>query len=81
MGDKVQVTVIATGFMGQNIIAREAAEPEHTGKNKEFIDYEEFKSFTDHSSSPAASDFLNPRSSNYRDDDLEVPTVLRRKEA
>ncbi|GHV17486.1 cell division protein FtsZ [Spirochaetia bacterium] len=82
MGEKVQVTVIATGFMGQNIIAKEAAEPEQTGKkDKIFIDYDEFKSFTDHSSSSSTSDFLNPRSSNYRDDDLEVPTVLRRKEA
>jgi cell division protein FtsZ len=80
MGDKVQVTVIATGFMGENFrIAKDIEEPEQTRKPRdEFIEYEEFKKFTDHSNS-ASSEFLNPR--NYNSDDLEVPTVLRERRA
>jgi cell division protein FtsZ len=73
--DKIQVTVIATGFGNNTIKMREEAQtPESakTGKG-DYLRYGEFMNITDRSKS--APEYLSRR--GYRDDDIEVPTLLR----
>ncbi|GHT75161.1 cell division protein FtsZ [Spirochaetia bacterium] len=82
LGDKLQVTVIATGFLSessvkisQNDHIPEAAD---TGKG-DFIDYKEWEKFTGRAGPKASAEFLNPRSI-YREEDLEVPAILRHQQ-
>lgn len=76
MTDKVQVTVIATGFQIEDNMqisgAKETLEPVRH-EESDFIRYDEWKDMTDRNRKPA--DFLSYR--NFKDDDLDVPTVIR----
>jgi cell division protein FtsZ len=73
LGEKLQVTVIATGFQ-PGVISIESSEkvPE-----KEVISIEEWNSFTTRSVSAKTptTEFLKHR--NYNQDDLDIPTVMR----
>jgi cell division protein FtsZ len=74
--DRVQVTVIATGFQSEASQSSARAEaPEQTVRREEsdFIRYDEWKTMTEKPKQPA--EFLSYR--NFRDDDLDVPTVIR----
>jgi cell division protein FtsZ len=77
LGDRIQVTVIATGFLTETIkINQEVKGPEVVKISRgDFIDYEEWKNFTDRSKGPG--EFLSQRNQNYREDDLDVPTIIR----
>jgi cell division protein FtsZ len=72
LGDKIRVTVIATGF--QNAPAQKS-QPFEVIKPKEtdFINYGDWEKIRERSKRPA--DFLSHR--NYQEDDLEVPTIIR----
>jgi cell division protein FtsZ len=74
MADKLQVTVIATGFQSETAKIRkpQGFEVVKTGTG-DFIPYGDFVNLYNRSKAP--SEFLSHR--NYRDDDLEVPTVIR----
>jgi cell division protein FtsZ len=71
LGDRLQVTVIATGFRAKAIQMVENAKPE---KDKDFIGIKEWNDFTNRSSrvQPVC---LSRR--NYQTEDLDVPTVMR----
>jgi cell division protein FtsZ len=78
--DRIQVTVIATGFLTETTRIRgaaAAAENERNDKNI-FIDYNEWEKFTDRPGTEpkAGSEYLSPR--KYRETDLEVPAVIRK---
>jgi cell division protein FtsZ len=75
LGDKIKVTVIATGFRNDTIKIQAREQPQETPKSGkgDYIGYGEFMSITERSKS--TPDYLSQRS--YRDDDLEVPTLLR----
>jgi cell division protein FtsZ len=79
MGDRIQVTVIATGFLSENVrIAHESKEDALKSEKSDFMDADEFTRYINRSSGPAAAqDFLTPR--KYRDDDLDVPAYLRKQ--
>jgi cell division protein FtsZ len=80
MGDRIQVTVIATGFMGETVrIAVKNEEGESSPEEKpDFMDAEEFTRCISRSGSTAPSQtFLTRRS--Y--EDLEVPAYLRKQGA
>ncbi|GHV85706.1 cell division protein FtsZ [Spirochaetia bacterium] len=72
LGDKLQVTVIATGFQPRTITTLESVSTD-TGKNREVVGLEEWNSFT--SRSARRTEFLAHR--NYQSEDLDVPTVMR----
>ncbi|QQO07403.1 cell division protein FtsZ [Breznakiella homolactica] len=76
MADKVHVTVIATGFRSENITVVPAggAGDEVRSGDADYIRYDEWKQFTERSSRRPA-EFLSHR--NYREEDLDVPTVIR----
>jgi cell division protein FtsZ len=77
LGDKLQVTVIATGFQSAalSLGKKDApADSEKAGKS-DFFTIEEWKNVTDRSKGPL--EFLSQR--NYRDDDLDVPTAIRNR--
>jgi len=73
--DRVQVTVIATGFQSESSQAAAPAKSEEAVRRDEsdFIRYDEWKNMTEKPKQPA--EFLSYR--NFRDDDLDVPTVIR----
>ena len=75
MQDRAQVTVIATGFQLEG--SRAGAGPKVVEAVKkedgDFIRYDEWKSMTEKAKPPA--EFLSYR--NFREDDLDVPTVIR----
>lgn len=77
MNDKVQVTVIATGFQEESAsgsISEKVPPVEAVrGGDGDFIRYDEWKTMTEKSKKP--TEFLSYR--NFRDDDLDVPTVIR----
>lgn len=76
MNDRVQVTVIATGFQTEaSSRVEEAVRPAETSRREDgdFIRYDEWKSMTEKTKQPA--EFLSYR--NFREDDLDVPTVIR----
>jgi cell division protein FtsZ len=75
LGDKLQVTVIATGFQSAAIGLSQKETPADSGKagKGDFFTIEEWKNVTDRSKE--SLEFLSQR--NYRDDDLDVPTVIR----
>jgi cell division protein FtsZ len=74
--DKIQVTVIATGFRGQNIRETEAAKAQEEAKpkNEGFIDIGEWDTVMNRS---RRSD--SPQRNNSRED-LYVPAIFRDKE-
>ena len=73
--DRVQVTVIATGFQTESSQAAVPVKNEETVRREEsdFIRYDEWKNMTEKPKQPA--EFLSYR--NFREDDLDVPTVIR----
>jgi cell division protein FtsZ len=73
LGDKIRVTVIATGF--QNNVHPQKGQPFEVVKPKEndFINYGDWEKIRERSRRPA--DCLSHR--NYREDDLDVPTIIR----
>ncbi|MDR0760124.1 MAG: cell division protein FtsZ [Treponema sp.] len=76
LGDKLQVTVIATGFKNGVITKQEQEQPpQETAKagKGDYIGYGEFLSITERSR--GTPEYLSRR--RYRDDDIEVPTLLR----
>jgi cell division protein FtsZ len=77
LGDKIQVTVIATGFMTETVKINTQIRPEEPVKagKGDFIDYDEWKNLTARSTNPSHPEYLRPRS--FGDDDLDVPAVLR----
>ncbi len=76
MDDRVQVTVIATGFLNEAAKPAPAAtEKSQRRKDEDIIRYDEWKSMTE--GPRQATEFLSYR--NVREDDLDVPTVIRDK--
>jgi cell division protein FtsZ len=77
LGDKMQVTVIATGFKNNTIKmqSKEQEQAQETAKagKGDYIGYGEFMSITERTK--GAPEYLSQR--GYRDDDIEVPTLLR----
>jgi cell division protein FtsZ len=72
LGDRLQVTVIATGFKPKNIISMESESD--SKKSQDTVSAEEFDSFT-RTSSRTSVPFLAHR--NYQNEDLDVPTIKR----
>jgi cell division protein FtsZ len=74
LGDKLQVTVIATGFKNGMLTQQEQAKETQKSAGKgDYIAYGEFMSITERSR--RTSEYLSQR--GYQDDDIEVPTLLR----
>ncbi|MDR0624568.1 MAG: cell division protein FtsZ [Treponema sp.] len=73
LGDKIRVTVIATGF--QNAVRAQKGQSFEAVKPKEtdFINYGDWEKIRERSK--RSGDFLSQR--NYREDDLDVPTIIR----
>jgi cell division protein FtsZ len=81
LGDKLQVTVIATGFQPASISIMDTAEIKGGPRSNEFIKNDEWDSFTNRAakvplSSTARPEFLIHR--NYQAEDIDTPTVMRR---
>jgi cell division protein FtsZ len=74
LGDKLQVTVIATGFKNRMLANQEQDQSKETGKagKGDFIDYGEFTSITT-GRARGTSEYAG-----YQADDIEVPTLYRR---
>ncbi|MDR2785731.1 MAG: cell division protein FtsZ [Treponema sp.] len=79
MGDKIQVTVIATGFVSDTArIGRKSGEEDASHAEKsDFMDSDEFTKYINRSGAASSQDFLTPR--KYRDEDLDVPAYLRKQ--
>jgi cell division protein FtsZ len=73
LGDEIQVTVIATGFMNNIITLDSAGQPANSGKAQETVSSEEWKNIVNRSSSKAKSTCLVQR--NYQEENLDVPTI------
>jgi cell division protein FtsZ len=75
MTDKIKVTVIATGFRNDAAQAakKNAAYEPVRHEDNDFIPYDSWKNLTEKPKKPA--EFLSYR--NFREDDLDVPTVIR----
>jgi cell division protein FtsZ len=74
LGDKLQVTVIATGFKNGMLAQQEQAKETQKSAGKgDYIAYGEFMSITERSK--RTSEYLSQR--GYQDDDIEVPTLFR----
>jgi cell division protein FtsZ len=78
LGDNLHVTVIATGFLSQSArLIREEQKPDKVKTGRpDFIDFKEWEKFTDHTK--GTGEGLPPR--NFRDSDLEMPTVIRKRQ-
>ena len=76
LADKLQVTVIATGFMPKALVMEPIGNftGSEVNQNKEVVGLEEWNSFTSRTSRSRV-DFLTHR--NFKDEDLDVPTVMR----
>jgi cell division protein FtsZ len=74
LGDKLMVTLIATGFRSAARIASKEQTME-MASGGDFIPYDEWKNFTERSKQRPPAEFLSHR--GYRDDDLDVPTIIR----
>jgi len=74
LGDKIQVTVIATGFRARILTIDQSVSVSDPVKNHETMTTEEWSSMTSRSSK-ARVDFLASR--NYQNEDLDVPTIKR----
>jgi len=72
--DKLQVTVIATGFQPKAEIRSMDAGNADSNQNRDVVGLEEWSSFTSRSARNRV-DYLAHR--NYKDEDLDVPTVMR----
>jgi len=72
--DKLQVTVIATGFQSKAIIMDMETGNADLSQNRDVVDIEEWNSFT-RRSTRNRTDYLAHR--NYKDEDLDVPTIMR----
>jgi cell division protein FtsZ len=72
LGDRLQVTVIATGFQAKTLHMTETVKPE---KEKDFVDIEEWNTFTNRAARTQQPACLSRR--NYQNEDLDVPTVMR----
>jgi cell division protein FtsZ len=79
MGDRMQVTVIATGFISETMqIGRKGEEDASRAEKSDFMDSDEFTRYISRSGgTPSSQDFLTPR--KYRDEDLDVPAYLRKQ--
>ncbi|MDR0452679.1 MAG: cell division protein FtsZ [Treponema sp.] len=80
MEDRIQVTVIATGFMGETVrmAGGKGGEESSPAEKSDFMDADEFTRYISRPGSPGPSqDFLTRRS--Y--EDLEVPAYLRKQGA
>jgi len=73
LGEKIQVTVIATGF-SPRILTMDQSSAADSVKNNETVSPDEWSSFTNRSSR-VRNDYLAHR--NYQNEDLDVPTVMR----
>jgi cell division protein FtsZ len=78
--DKIQVTVIATGFFNQAAaIPVENPEPEKRGTGKDdFVDVKEWERFTAHHQPKGARD---SGKTAYRDEDLDIPAYIRSRKS
>ncbi|MDR2661921.1 MAG: cell division protein FtsZ [Treponema sp.] len=78
LGDKLQVTVIATGFQRRAIpIGAAAGDPpseEAPARERDVVGFEEWNTFTNRSGR-IRPDYLALR--NYQHEDLDVPTIMR----
>ncbi|MDR1971566.1 MAG: cell division protein FtsZ [Treponema sp.] len=76
--DKLRVTVVATGFKAarksgeEGVNAGEPVKPRET----DFIDINEWQKIRDHA--PKQPEFLSRRGGVFSDEDLDVPTVVRK---
>ncbi len=75
MSDTIRVTVVATGFKKQQLDAEEVAPEEK--EDGEIISYDEWMQMNKGIGKHPQSDFLLGR--NAKEEDLNVPTVLREK--
>jgi cell division protein FtsZ len=78
--DRIQVTVIATGFLSETVKIAQLNKKEETEKKEksEFMSSDEFgKSISQ--SGGTATEFLNRRT--YQEEDLNVPAYLRKQSA
>ncbi len=76
MDGEVRVTVIATGFQtSDRVSVPEPSDENVRKKESDFISQTEWQKITEHAPNP--KEFLSYR--NYRDDDLDVPTVMRER--
>jgi cell division protein FtsZ len=81
LDDKIQVTVIATGFLTETIKINQTIQTQETQRDKQddvFVikDWNHLTEGSGGDSGKDASKFLSPR--NYRDDDLDVPPLMRK---
>jgi cell division protein FtsZ len=78
LGDRIQVTVIATGFLNDRNKIRtheQIGEQGKTGKG-DYMPYGEFMRFAEQPKAPSeSSGYLKQR--GYQNDDFDVPTLLR----
>jgi cell division protein FtsZ len=72
LGDRLQVTVIATGFRVQTIELKAEIDADKS-RERDVVGIDEWNNITNRSS--RARDYLAHR--NYDNDDLDVPTVMR----
>jgi cell division protein FtsZ len=78
LGDRIQVTVIATGFVSERNKMRTYEQIDGQGKTGkgDYMPYGEFMRFADQPKASSESPgYLKQRS--YQNDDLDVPTLLR----
>jgi cell division protein FtsZ len=73
LGDKLRVTVIATGFQGEQVQKRPDETPKETSVKKNESNFVNFKEWEDLRGRTKTSAQRN----SYQEDDLEVPTVIR----
>ncbi|MCL1928459.1 MAG: cell division protein FtsZ [Treponema sp.] len=73
LGDKLQVTVIATGFQAK-VLTMESKGGGEINQNRDVVGLEEWHSFTTRTSRSRV-DFLAHR--NFKVEDLDVPTIMR----
>jgi cell division protein FtsZ len=78
LGDKIQVTVIATGFTKEIVEMKTQEQDKDSAKagKSDYMPYGEFMRSTDKAkNAPEPSGYLKQR--GWRDDDLDVPTLIR----
>jgi cell division protein FtsZ len=73
LGDKIRVTVIATGFQAASQAQKGSSFEVIKPKENDFINYGDWEKIRERSKRPG--DFLSHR--NYQEDDLDVPTIIR----
>jgi cell division protein FtsZ len=75
LGDKLRVTVIATGFQAETVKTAKKEQTHETVKTTEsdFIDIYEWEKIREQTKRTGFS----PSRHNYQEDDLDVPTVIR----